>query len=491
MNFLFNLSFRIKLPLWGSMLILVTAASVGLSLIAHEYDAMKEDLLTSADSLARALSKTLFPTLLHDDLWKAYEILNAPFHGASPASPMQASLLVLLDRSNRVFVSTHPDEFPTLATLAELGGEAAVVAARIGNLREESTREIGMNDSTRIWVAAPVQEDDERLGTLLIAYPTSALLARFIETAFRAIGIALLVLAILLPINWYWGRRMAVPLTSLAVKLSEMRHRLPEGDDLSAYTYDDELGRLFSAYRALLVELREADRLKDEFVKGQRLAAVGRLAASIAHEINNPLAGMLTAIDTLQQRGTLDPRDARTVGLLERSLGQIKDTVKALLVEAKTDSRNLNPGDIDDIRTLLHASIAKKSLDVEWHYDLDGDIPVSANMVRQVLINILINAIQATGTGGHVIVNAGMASDNLLRIEVANNGARLSQEIRAHMFEPFTTSKETGHGLGLWVTYQIVQQLGGIIRADDDGYLVRFTVEIPVREQWKAQFGSA
>ncbi|HZV54829.1 MAG TPA: HAMP domain-containing sensor histidine kinase [Rhodocyclaceae bacterium] len=448
-------------------------------------------MLTSADSLARTLSKTLFPTLLHDELWKAYEILNAPFHGASPASPMQASVLVLLDRQDRVFVSTHPEEFPTLSRFGELGREAERVETQIGALPGGATREIRIDDSSRIWVAAPVQDDDERLGTLLIAYPTSALLARFVETAWRAIGIAVLVLAILLPINWYWGRRMAVPLTSLAVKLSEMRHRLPEDDDLPAYTYDDELGRLFFAYRKLLVELREADRLKDEFVKGQRLAAVGRLAASIAHEINNPLAGMLTAIDTIKQRGALDPRDAKTVGLLERSLAQIKDTVKALLVEAKTDSRNLNPGDIDDIRTLLHASIANKTLDVEWHCDIDGDIPVSANLVRQVLINILINAIQATGTGGHVIVSAGIASDNLLRIEVANDGARLSEEIRAHMFEPFTTSKETGHGLGLWVTYQIVQQMGGTIRADDDGSLVKFTVEIPVREQWKTQFASA
>ena len=491
MNFLFNLSFRIKLPLWGSLLILVTAASVGLSLIAHEYDAMKQDLLTSADSLARTLSKTLFPTLLHDDLWKAYEILNSPFHGAAPASPMQASLLVLLDRRDRVFVSTHPDEFPTLATLGELGGEAAAVAARIGELRDGATQEIQLEDSQRIWVAAAVRDEDERLGTLLIAYPKSVLLARFIETALRAIGIALLVLAILLPINWYWGRRMAIPLTSLAVKLSEMRHRLPADDDLRAYAYEDELGRLFAAYGALLVELREADRLKDEFVKGQRLAAVGRLAASVAHEINNPLAGMLTAIDTLKQRGTLDPRDARTVGLLERALAQIKDTVKALLVEAKADNRNISPSDIEDVRTLLHAQVAKKAVHLEWHNQLEEELPLSANLVRQILINILINAVQATQSGGQVALVVTLTPDNMLKLEVANDGARLSAEMRAHLFEPFTTSKESGHGLGLWVTYQIVQQLNGTIRAEDDGMLVKFVVELPLRSSWKTQSESA
>ncbi len=491
MKSLFDLSFRIKLPLWGSLLILLTAASVGLSLVAHQYDAMKEDLLTSADSLVRTLSKTLFPTLLHDELWKAYEILNAPFHGAVPAGPMQASLLVLLDRDNRVFVSTHPNEFPTLASLGELGGEAADVAARIGELHDESTREIQIDDSTRIWVAAPVQEEGERLGTLLIAYPKSALMARFMDTALRTMGIALLVLAIMLPINWYWGRRMAVPLTSLAVKLSDVRHGLPAEDDLPTYAYDDELGRLFTAYGVLLAELREADRLKDEFVKDQRLAAVGRLAASVAHEINNPLAGMLTAVDTLKQRGTLDPRDAKTVGLLERSLSQIRDTVKALLVEAKTNSRNLNPSDIEDVRTLMHAQIAKKALNVEWNNQLIDELPLSANLVRQILINILINAVQATETGGRVSLTVRPTDDNAIVLEVANDGARLSPEMREHMFEPFATSKESGHGLGLWVTYQIVQQMGGTIRAEDDGALVIFTVDLPVRGQWKTHIESA
>jgi signal transduction histidine kinase len=491
MRGLFDLSFRLKLPLWGSLLILLTAASVGLSLVAHQYDSMKEDLLTSADSLARTLSKSLFPTLLHDELWKAYEILNAPFHGAASAGPMQASLLVLLDRDKRVFVSTHPAEFPTLASLGELGGEPADVAARIGDMRDEAPEEIQIEDSSRIWVAAPVQDQGEKLGTLLIAYPKSALMDRFTDTALRAMGIALLVLAVLLPINWYWGRRMAVPLTSLAVKLSEMRHGLPDDDELPTYAYRDELGRLFAAYRELLAELREADRLKDEFVKDQRLAAVGRLAAGVAHEINNPLAGMLTAIDTLKQRGALDPRDARTVGLLERSLSQIKDTVRALLVEARTNSRNLNPGDIEDVLTLLHAQIAGKALNVAWDNRLTGELPLSASLVRQILINIVINAVQAATMGGRVIMSASLNDAEALVLEVANDGARLSPEMRAHLFEPFTTSKESGHGLGLWVTYQIVQQLGGTIRAEDDGVLVRFSVELPVRDQWKTHIASA
>ena len=150
MKSLFNLSFRAKLPLWGSLLILLTAMSVGLSLIVREYDSMREDLLTSADNLARTLSKTLFPILLHDDLWKAYEIINAPFHGATSSSPMQASLLVLLDKNDKVYVSTDPQAFPTLATFAGLSGEAKELAGNLGKLHGETTQTVNLSDSTRI-----------------------------------------------------------------------------------------------------------------------------------------------------------------------------------------------------------------------------------------------------------------------------------------------------------------------------------------------------
>ncbi|MBZ0096679.1 MAG: hypothetical protein K8H75_15095, partial [Sulfuricella sp.] len=112
-KFLFNLSFRAKIPLWGSLLILVTAGLVGLTLMFRAYDDLRQDVLISADSLGRTLSNTLFPAMLHDDVWRAFEIINAPFHGATPENPVQASALILLDNQERVYVSTLPETYPT------------------------------------------------------------------------------------------------------------------------------------------------------------------------------------------------------------------------------------------------------------------------------------------------------------------------------------------------------------------------------------------
>jgi len=475
----FNLSFRIKIPLWGSLLIVVSAGLVSVSLMFRAYDDLRQDLLISADSLGRTLANPLFPIMLHDQLWKAYETINAPFHGARLENPVQASALVLLDNKGRVYVASDPEEFPTLADFSTLGKDTAQVFEAARQLTGDATRSVDPGGSDRLWVVVPIQQENLRLGTLLLVYSKTVFLPRFVAIAARAAGAALLVLAILLPINWYWGRRMAVPLVQLSSRLNTAGSRLPEDIDPALYAYHDELGQLFAAVSRMITELRESERLKNEMVKDQRLAALGRLASGVAHEVNNPLAGMLTAIDTLKQRSDLDARTLKTVGLLERGLTQIRDTVRALLVEAKATGRSLTPTDIDDVRTLLHAQADKKSLRLDWRNDLGNTLPLPANLVRQVLINLLLNAIQAASPAGYVGCRIAQHNGGL-RVEVRNDGARLSDEQLEHLFEPFMHTRESGHGLGLWVSYQIVQQLGGSIAAANETEHVRFTVNLPI-----------
>jgi len=99
-------------------------------------------------------------------------------------------------------------------------------------------------------------------------------------------------------------------------------------------------------------------------------------------------------------------------------------------------------------------------LHIGWHNSLDEDVPLPATLVRQILINLLLNAVQAADQQGEVTFDIGIA-DSQLQFSVANNGKMLSAEQIAHLFEPFSPLSEGGHGLGLWVTYQIVHQLAG------------------------------
>jgi signal transduction histidine kinase len=188
---------------------------------------------------------------------------------------------------------------------------------------------------------------------------------------------------------------------------------------------------------------------------------------------------MLTAIDTLRHHGDISPLAVKTLGLVERGLNQIRDIVGALLVQAKVRGRNMAAQDVEDVYTLIKPQARRKRLRIEWNNRLPMEIPLPATLIRQVLINLLLNAVQAAAEEGEIVMDIQVV-DGELQLTVANNGRTLSTEECAHIFEPFSPLSHEGHGLGLWVTYQIVLQLHGEIGvASKDGRTV-FSVAMPM-----------
>ena len=255
--------------------------------------------------------------------------------------------------------------------------------------------------------------------------------------------------------------------------------RIPHDAEARVEESGDELGRAGAAYKAMLKELRKKESLEREVMLSERLAAVGRLAAGIAHEINNPLGGMLNAINTYERHGNDDPMTRKTLSLLERGLLQIRDSVAALLVEARVESHPLMRQDIEDTHLLVLPDAHRKSARFEWENDIVDALPVPSTPVRQVLINLLLNAVQAVGERGTVACHVYRDSREL-HISVANDGEHISQQQIEGLFEPFGTTRADGHGLGLWVTYQIIDQLGGEISVSSEPGETRFHVCLPL-----------
>jgi signal transduction histidine kinase len=330
----------------------------------------------------------------------------------------------------------------------------------------------------------PVTDKDAKLGHLVLRYAKSVFHPWFIDTIWQGLGLGLLVLAVLIPINWYWGSRMATPLVDLAQRMGMMLEKPPEPLPPDLYPYHDELGQLFQAYDRMVLALRDKAALEGEMVKSERLAAIGQLTAGIAHEINNPLAGLMTVVDTLKLRDDLDPRVLRNLELIDRGLMQIRDTVAALLVQTKVQARPLNQQDLEDVHTLIQPQVGKRRIRLDWSATMPGELPAPASLVRQILINLLLNAVQAAAEGGHVSLWLGKKDDaeSCLSIVVRNDGAHLSEDQLAHLFEPFASTRAGGHGLGLWVTYQIVTQLNGRIAARNVDDQVEFVVNLPLGE---------
>ena len=483
MKWILDLSFRYKIPLWGAVLIIITELAVAGTLMFNAYDDLKDNLHIDTEIMGYSLISNLVPALKISDIQREYEIISTPLKSKSPGSnPVNAISIMVVDNLLRVVVSAQPDSGPMVTDMRHLSPDYAEVAKQISEMDQSESEHINLAGSKYYYYLTPIYSKNDHLGTLIIVYPKNLIMPRFIKLARQGLTAAAIILAILLPFNWYWGWRMALPLVQLAERMGAITRKWPEDLDPKLYAHRDELGRLFEAYTQMLDSLKDREQLENKVIQSERLAALGQLSAGIAHEINNPLSGMLTAIDTLKCYSDIDPRTTKTIALIVRGLNQIKDTVGALLVESKVNSRNLTPQDIEDVLTLITPMARKKGLHIGWHNSIDEDVALPATFVRQIMINLLLNAVQAASQQGEVSFDIAIA-DNQLQFSVANNGKTLTDDQIAHLFEPFSTQGESGHGLGLWVTYQIVHQLGGHVGVKrESNNKMHFTVNIPMGE---------
>ncbi len=473
-----NVSLRWKIPLRVMVAVLGTALAVTAALVTREYDEMRQNLEAHAKSLARVLANTLVEPMLHDEVWRAYEILQSAHDPAAIAPESQADVVLVTDGEFRVFVSSRPKDFPVGSNLASRGGDYGSLRAAVIGRKSREQQVIEPSASAHYFVISPLEADDVTLGHVILGYSKIAFLPRFVALGGRAALVTLLVLLLIMPVSWFWARRTGAPLLALAEAMRHVPGQLEMARLADLPKSRDEIGQLGDAYRFMVGELKHKQELESQMLVSERLAAVGRLSAGFAHEINNPLGGMLTAIKTFQRHGANDPMAIQTLSLLERGLSQIRNTVAALLVETKTEDRPFEPADIDDLLLLVEAEAHGRSVRLVADSSVKAPLNLPANLIRQILLNLLLNAVKAAAEGGQVQLSAA-ACDGHLHLAVCNDGQHIAEERMAYLFEPFASGREKGHGLGLWVVYQIVQQLNGGLFVESQPGCTTFSIEIP------------
>lgn len=479
-----NVSLKYKIPLRIAVLVIVTVLVLASTLVYRGIDDLRNNLIANADRMGRVIANTVVGPMLHDDVWRSFEIIDTPFRVPEYQAPDQgAEYILILDISNRVFVATQPIRFPMLSDPVAIDPRYTEILKALPDLKNSRPTVLEPHKSADLFLLIPIESDGLRIGTLVMSYPKSPFMSRFYSLIHDAILMTFLVLIMLLPVGVYWGRKMAAPLLHLSDAMNNITPHLPEPGEIMLEESNDEIGQLGKAFKGMLAELKEKEQLQQQYIASDRLAAIGRLTAGIAHEINNPLGGMLNAISTFKRHGLQDPLTVKTLCILERGLTQIKETVAALLVEAKSRTRPFDQNDIDDICTLVQADVRTKHIHFTHENDPIDTQAIPSTLARQVIINLLLNAISATQEGGRVHLHIYIDSGIFL-IDVSNNGSYIPPEKVAYLFEPFTSLKETGgsSGLGLWVVYQIVQQMGGLISVQSDRDETRFTVQLPLQK---------
>lgn len=232
-------------------------------------------------------------------------------------------------------------------------------------------------------------------------------------------------------------------------------------------TSDPETARLMRTVNRMAADAREREAMIGLLAEQEREAVLGRLAATLAHEVRNPLGGMVTAVQTLRKFG--DRPDARQDALdfIERGVLALREVVDATLTTHRPGGgkRRLHLQDLHDVQRLVAADAGQRGVTVRVDAEagLPDELPVAATEVRQVLLNLLINAVRATVPGGEVRLLVRRQA-SVLVLEVIDQGVGMAPEVA----ESLTRGEpQTGQGgLGVAVIVRLVRQLRGRVAVD-------------------------
>jgi signal transduction histidine kinase len=344
-------------------------------------------------------------------------------------------------------------------------------------------------------ISKPVKLGHERLGGIRLGFDLSPITEDIKEVTFKAVGVSSAIFLIGLAIIFVITFRMTKPIERLTLAAK----RIEEGDLQYRVSIqrDDEIGSLATAFDQMAERLLQREKeLKDSQAilrRADRLSSLGLLTAGLAHEIRNPLVAIRTFTQLLPER--YDDAEFREgfQGLALKEVDRICGLINDLLSFARPSKPNVAPENVNDvvdnIARILETQAKEKNVEVVRR--LSSDLPkvwIDREQMKQVFMNLILNAIQAMKDGGSIVIATGLsakAEAELIReyvqIEIRDTGVGIPEENLEQIFDPFFTSKDEGSGLGLAVSHQIVQEHGGFVTVDSTvGKGTSFFVHLPI-----------
>jgi len=246
-------------------------------------------------------------------------------------------------------------------------------------------------------------------------------------------------------------------------------------------TVDTNFHRFCERLRKSRQDLLEA---QNQTHLAEKMASLGILTAGIAHEVNNPLGGMLNCVKTMRENPDDTELVSRYLPLLDKGLKQIESIMRQLLNFGRNEPLQVRLVDVGQLfsECIDLLSYRLKEIALETHVDVEGQYRLDAEALKQIIINVGLNAVQAMPGGGTLTISCVHAGEELV-LTFGDTGPGISEEDLPHIYDPFFTTKEVGEGtgLGLAVTYSLVQRMHGTINVESmAGEGTVFTITIPV-----------
>jgi len=483
-----RLGLRTKFFLYSNTLIAVTMGLVTLLGVMHERRARYKGIVRRAVSLTETLAIPITDALMYQDLGVVSEggLIENTIEEVVSRNRDLVLYVVVTDGAGRV---THSSRWRLLGKRfpRALGPEAVGREPVIEVIEDENEGKVlevrtTLNISSKFWGSLavgfslkPLQEMVTAIGkrvgimALILMFGNSILTALYVETLIR-------------------------PILSLNFSIK----RAGRGD-LSARADEsrkDEVGELGEAFNRMMDELEEAREREalrqSQLAHTEKMAAVGTLAAGVAHEVSNPLAGILACLENLEG----NPEDAemrsRYLELIRDGLKRIERTIQNLLDFSRPREMRLEPTSVNhNLRHVVElAEYQLRQRNIKVKFDLNPeDPPVLGDhfQMEQLFLNLVLNAAQAMPEGGTLTLRTTVSNGELVA-EVRDTGTGIDPAVRGRIFDPFFTTREVGEGtgLGLAVSDSIVRAHGGTIEVESAvGQGTVFRVRLPLGGRFK------
>ena len=483
-----KLGLRIRFFLYSNTLIAVTMTLVTIFGAMHERRTLNEAIISRGRSIVEAMAIPVSAALKHDPSGEAGEIRLIEDY-ISEISAHNHDVM-------RYAIVTDAEGFVMHSSRGDLVGgafERALGPGDAGSGPQVADDLTGTGEDL-LEVRAALTDADEFLGSLAVGFSLEPIEQQVREVA----GKAALVALVLMLGNSIMTALYVETLIRPILNLNQTMKRAGMGNLTvrAPVRRGDEVAELSDVFNRMMDEL-EASQAREELQRArlahtEKMVAVGTLAAGVAHEVNNPLAGVLASIENLRNHPDDEEMRDRYLGLIVDGLKRIERTVTNLLNFARQREIQLEPTSVNHnlhhVVELVGYQLLAAGVEVQFDLD-DADAIVLADhfQMEQLFLNLALNSLDAMPEGGTLYLRTRVRGGRVI-VEVRDTGAGIPTEIRDRIFDPFFTTREVGEGtgLGLAVSSRIVEAHGGKIELETKvGRGSTFRVILPAMRDYR------
>jgi two-component system NtrC family sensor kinase len=460
-------------------------------------------LLAERTRSADQLSETIKSSTHYDMLENRRENLHRDIRSLGSLQEQGIRKVRVFNKEGRVMFSSDKEE---IGTSLDIRGEACYACHAEGKPLERlgiqaRARTFRAPDGTRVLgVIKPIPNEpscstadchahsskQSLLGVLDVNVSLTEVDQEIARSRAVILGSAILAILAGSAMLWWLNRRLVVrPVAALL----EGTRRVSEGDLTGTIVVSGrhELGALAKAFNEMIKNLADVQR---QLTQADKLASVGRLAAGVAHEINNPLTGVLSYASLLRKRLEGDAETCDDLDVIVRETVRCRGIIRGLLDFARPTAPARKATDLNEVvRRSVSVVMTQLSLNqVQLSLDLAAELPTAfadANQIQQVVVNLILNAADAIGAeGGSIRAITRVGSPDTIELLLEDTGKGIPAEDLPRIFEPFFTTKGNhGTGLGLAVSWGIVEAHGGTLEVQSDlGHGTTFTLRLPTSD---------